>query len=472
MSRGDVGRASYGGVSRAKFDRAAFAITASLLVSSGLAFAGDTVDDLNTLVKKTGAPTGGPCGAAGCATESPFAAFCAKPFGTACSGNPSGEQYEKIQAFKKNCLKDVMKDLPPLPPKPIPDKRGPDLIPPENLDEIRAWQKKFDRYQGKLLSAILPGKTVDAVNGLFEEVRSHMLHAVDAQKGLAAQTKTYMKGKVADTTIVSPLEYLNAFTTDVTELAHYNEFMKHCGPDGLSTNAFNIRFNGADHVVVCPGYFIDALKDVTHCGEEKPKIGDGPKTKDFQISPLPVDKLRVEKQGYLKMRILIDKTPDDTLIDYDALVRVFGHEIGHSIDAAGYGPTDEKTGKKPLVLETGFEKYAACIQKKHPTLKPPLEYLNEISADYWSAEAMAKYNETAYSFALQFNSLSPKDALRIIKSQMSGLCGSTQGDRHPDGATRIRSIYGMNSSLRESLRCPSMPSKQTTCTFEGEVPVK
>lgn len=455
---------------------ATFAVASTLLVLSGLAFAGDAVTDMNVLVKKTGAPAGGPCAVQGCSTETPFAAFCAKPYGTACPGNPSVEQYKKVQAFKKSCLKDVMSELPPLPPKPILNKSDPDLLPPKNLDEIRAWQKNFDRYQSKLLSAILPGKTVDAVNGLFEEVRSHMLGAVDAQKGLTPQSKTFMKSNVADTTIVSPLQYLNTFTTDVTELEYYNSFIETCGVDGFAVNAFNHRVNGANRVVVCPGYFISAIKDVAHCGKEnpseKPKVEGQPKTKLFETSPLPIDKLRVEHQDYSKIQIPADKTPEDSPIDYDALVRVFGHEIGHSIDATADGPTDKKTGKKPLVLNSGFEKYAACIQKKHPTLKPPLEYLQEISADYWGAEALANYNQSEYSAVLQFNSLDSKEAHRLVKSQMSGLCGAVQGSGHPDGKTRISLIYGLNSNLRESFHCPSMPSKKTTCTFEGEVPVK
>ncbi len=443
------------------------------------AFAG-TVDDLNALVQKTGAPTGGPCGAQGCSVETPFAAFCKKPHGTACLGNPGAEQYKKMMAFKKNCLKDVMKDLPPLPPKPILDKRYPHFMPPENMDEIRAWKEKFDRYQRNLLSAILPGKTVDAVDGLFEEVKSDMLGAVDAQKGLPAQNKIDMKSRVTSTTIVSPVKYLHSFTSDVTELEYYNKFIETCGSAGFSVNAFNVPLsNGTNHVVVCPGYFINALKDVTQCGEVKPSQKTGEKTASDaapkitlpEFESLPVDKLRVERQDY-SLRIPADKTPDDALINYDALVYVFGHEIGHSIDATGYGPTGRKTGKRPLVLKTGFEKYAVCVQKKHPTLKPPLKYLQEISADYWSAEAMAQYNESEHSLELEVNSIDVMAARQIIKSQMRILCGTSQGDEHPDGATRIESILGLNSSLRKSYRCPSMPSKKTTCTLEGEVPVK
>lgn len=146
------------------------------------------------------------------------------------------------------------------------------------------------------------------------------------------------------------------------------------------------------------------------------------------------------------------------------IAETVAHELGHAIDSSVF-PKDlwpvqaclrdvhglEATPKDPVTMKLGLSQ-----------IDP--EAMDELSADFWSAETMAEY----------LKGKKPQQAFVALREAYHFYCSGSlrwkKGDKHLPPAARLSLLLGENPTIREIMGCAAPTKAKPSCTIAGQVP--
>ncbi|MBI2068972.1 MAG: hypothetical protein HYT79_00075 [Elusimicrobia bacterium] len=235
----------------------------------------------------------------------------------------------------------------------------------------------------------------------YYKMRRAMGAAIDAQD-LPDETKGTMKGKVGDLEFIWP----DQFFLEGNEISkeERDEFKMFCGFDGMNYRDayFNVR-NNKTYMVLCPGTLLAAV------------------TPGLEGVPMSLS------------------------ARFEYLAFVIGHEIGHIID------TREHAG--------AFDRMSGCVANEF--VPSPSNYMREISADYWSAEALFQH----------LNNNGDQEEIRnFLTRSFNIICLGDDDGKHPAVIIRLNTFIGRNPNLRRIAGCEPPIAAEPACTIAGETP--
>jgi len=240
---------------------------------------------------------------------------------------------------------------------------------------------------------------------VFPEIRKYVLRAIDdtitSQLRAEHFKRQIKKVELITKTQIDIYTAIGYFDTKTT----IDSFIATCEHHGLADNATTLGKLATPQVLICPG----VLASMVEQGLER----------------------------------------SDTALNN--AFQTVSHELGHFIDSTDF--------------ESQYEPLKKCIQSEYSTCTKP-EALNklmpEIVADYWAAESVANYLETAGK------NFSYDEKLRFLKQSYSTYCGSS-GENHPVGRFRIISLLRRNPRIHKIMGCKTSTFSDAKhgCTLTG-----
>lgn len=244
----------------------------------------------------------------------------------------------------------------------------------------------------------------DDLSSSYRKVISLLNKGIRANR-VRSNIQYHLLGKIDNIKIVSPnklLDYVKR--TGQSRDPIYQIYMKNCGTDGLNQRAFYLTNNHM--VILCPGLLLFRGIGLTQ----------------------------------LKKISLI--------------IHILSHEIAHSISS-------NQTIQKNL-----YDRYSYCMSKYYIKGKKPSylsNRLNEITADFWSIQAVASYIEE-----LDFKT----DISRYYTVQdiFGQLCGTPDSGIHPSGRFRIEKLLRRDPRIHRVMKCGAIQNDRSFgCDLTGAV---
>jgi hypothetical protein len=246
------------------------------------------------------------------------------------------------------------------------------------------------------------------------QIQAQLLKTIDAQSSLNTDQKTLLKTSLGKLNLV-----------DVTQvMAHpeadpdvYDKFVYQCSKSGLRDNAFQPP--ETHNLVLCPGLILSARPDSNQTAATQEMFA--------------------------------------------GVVWTMAHETGHTIDSENFVPehralracVDENFGRQGVL--GGLKGLTPGTSSYEQGLDP---YMEEISADSWANETLARLME-AMPDRVQ--------ALHLLQASTVGLCSlRDDGKRHPSAEFRLGVLLGRNPRIRHALGCAPLPQATPVCVFEGK----
>lgn len=250
--------------------------------------------------------------------------------------------------------------------------------------------------------------------GIEGRLTRELLAVVDGQARLSQAQKADFKSALGE------LEVVDAGAIIASGEAHplWPNFVYQCKENGLRDNAFHPP--GMQKIVLCPGLILASRMD----------------------SDLTADRQDM----------------------FAGVVWTMSHETGHSIDYEHF-PAQYVAMRSCVEQEfirtgilKGFENLAPGSADYEDRIEAHME---EIAADHWANEVMAKLIEGMTDRA---------QGLALLKSATVGLCGlRDDGVRYGSDRFRLGVLLGRNPRLRKALGCGPLESGQASCDFAGQV---
>jgi hypothetical protein len=235
------------------------------------------------------------------------------------------------------------------------------------------------------------------INGYETRVKQLLFAAIDARPELADAQKEKMKAEVTQVVVLDAGAILIDANADPELLSRA---IYQCTQSGLADNAFQPP--GTHYVVLCPGLLIASRPPVSQADQDL----------------------------------------------FAALVWTLSHESSHTMD---YG-----------IFPDVYAPLRACIQSDGASGAFPVfpadkmeGYMEEIVADSWASEAMAR-------LLAEYPDVNQGRAL--LSAAADTLCGTRDdGVRHPVDTFRLEDLTARNPRLREAMGCASEPAGTPYC---------
>lgn len=246
-------------------------------------------------------------------------------------------------------------------------------------------------------------------------------HRAIAKSSFDSNTQKIIQATVDSVRILNFEDYLNQLELEDNLLSQL--VGNPCGSDGLVSNAFAATIKNTKSVVICPGYMIDS------------SINGADDKKQFQV-----------------------------------ILQVIGHEIGHHVDAHALGPKTYNNYLTCINNNYGntFKKSKSdakfCKNKKTSAIdcqkQVTLSHSGELVADVWGMKVINEY-------ALD-NQLSYDESSRLLTNSFKNLCDTKDGGAHPAGDFRIGTHILLQPEMNSLFSCQNNneeSQKKELCSF-------